>query len=291
MPQSSLGTATDRMARPTAAEEVRWDRGGRLLLVLGAAIAVLAAAAWFARLRIGSGPVPLWIPLAVNAGIAAGAGALIVLRVVQVSDPPAWDEDAYVLVPKSEWNSPRFSVPDVGAGPRARRRTDGIPAVAPVAGQDKMSPLGLWPPRSTRPNPTPAPATMAPSPDGPVPIGRSPPPGPRKAPGPSPTLPKPLGQLPVPSQLSRREYSEIVHLGEALGIRRGTDESLSEFTKRLVAIAEQTPSDGAKVPATPVRRPDAAPPPVDADRNIDALLKELDELGRPAPDPRTKKER
>ncbi|MGP8145710.1 MAG: hypothetical protein ACLQC7_08570 [Thermoplasmata archaeon] len=278
--------------------------GGTML----AAATVLGSLSFFSHLEqvhIGSGPIPAWIPLALDAAIAGAAGAILTLGAGLFGEDEPRLSSEYVVVAKPVWESVQHEV--VAARAQKAAAQPPVPVVPSVALHPLPPPppplLNPWdegPPTSHGGPGSAEPAAMTGHPAATsIPSGTASPaaPGPRP-PGPSDhpaAIPAPgtgtsvSGHLvkatqrsaatqppapPAPAVLSQAELEDIARMGGILGIVPLKGETGAEYSRRLARAR-----DAMSKPSPPVEpqltRADPPRPEIKPEGNISPDIDEL----------------
>jgi hypothetical protein len=264
------------------------------------------------RYHIGQGPIPAWVPFAIDAAIAGAVGAILIVGTRWFDDRPSGLSAEYVVVSKPVWESVQH---EIVAARSARAPSKSAPAVptptlppAPVTPPAPAAPVPIVQPWDEGPlTPPPAPARSAASvaparpalsstpaavrPPTPAPpmaaVRTSAPSAPAPTPLPKPTVvPAALRPTEPPRTApatapSEDDFEEIRRLGGLLGIVRERGESAAEYAHRVerevAASPRPIPSPRppeVSVPLPPVK---SAPAP-GSTPDIDELMTWLEKM-------------
>lgn len=271
--------------------------------MLGAA-AVLGFLSFFSHLEavhLGRGPIPVWVPLAVDAGIAAAAGLLLTFAARWFSDEAPEAAEGYVVVSKPVWESVQkevvaaratsgpsrppalpsptpVSLPVSDATPALNPWDEGPPVSPPPVAERVALPISARTPPRSPPGVLGAPAAKVEVPPV-LPAARpvtpsTPPAAPMRAPTPAPA------PAPAPAAPDRRpvpEADEIAQMGRIMGIEPRPGESAAEFAQRVAREVDLGPSPAAPVTVAPAPAK-AAPPTAPGTPDIDELMGWLEKM-------------
>lgn len=225
------------------------------------------------RIHLGHGPIPAWVPFALDASIAGGCGGFLTLgaRYLEEEIPEsATAPPGFVVVAKPVWEDLQKEVVSI-RGPHRAEPMVREPVTAPAAGPVPAAPVSLpnpWdegPPSPPATHPVPPPATARPAPVG-----------------------KPVPAAPAPEpELTQAQLEDIARMGGILGIVPRKGETGREYSNRLAeareALAASTPSlpppptQPAPKPAPPVAKPASHPEPAPVPKSADPAT-DIDEL-------------
>lgn len=243
------------------------------MLAVAIVLAFVSFLCHIEHLHLGPGPIPAWVPFALDASIAGGCGGFLTFgsRYLAEEGIPesATAPPGFVVVAKPVWEDLQKEVVSI----RPHRAEPGAqtPPIVPAPGPAPVAPVPLpnpWdegPPTSPATHPVTPPSTAHPAPVG-KPVPATPPPEP---------------------ELTQAQLEDIARMGGILGIVPRKGETGREYSKRLAeareALAASTPSlpppptQPAPKPASP---PEPAPGPKSADpaTDIDELMVWLEKM-------------
>ncbi len=292
-PEQPTPVPSPAASSPTDGSAAVIPRDGGTMLGAAAVFGLFSFLSRLDSVHLGSGAIPLWVPLAVDTAIAAAAGTLLTVGGRWFPDdedsPPAAGDS--VVVSRTAWESIQHEVLAArGVAPPPPR----IPQVAP--------PPAPRPATTAVAAPTISAAAAEPVPDvGPNPWDEGPPtpaaPSPPAPAAPAPVSPalrraRELTRPSGPADLSADEIEEIARMGGILGVVPRPGETGREYAERLSKIQEAggEATSGRVEPAATPAAPSGAPP---ATADIDELMGLLDQVAAEpwgsAPGPRAKK--
>ena len=215
------------------------DEAFFLILALALWVAVVVVATQ--RIHIGSASVPLWLPLAINAGIVTVAAAMLHPRMRLFGS--RGDDDESVSVPRDEWER----LQEIASQPLGATLAAPEPEYVEVAAPPPPAPLPVPQPVPSQSVPA-AVASTAPPPAVAPPVMRVSPPA---------ASPPPAAPLPVPEPVARPTARAPSPAPDPLGAAPAAPAPPS-----VVRIAPPRAVAPAPAPAAkPARSRKAAPPP------------------------------
>jgi hypothetical protein len=274
-------------------------RDGGTMLAAAALLGVLSFFSHVEGFRFGPGPMPAWIPFALDAAIAGIAGAVLVLGARWFADDVPETSPDYVVVAKPVWDGIQREVlaARVGKVAPAFAETPIRPPGTPPSSNAAVPLTNPWdegPPLTAEelaalerelppvgPSPVPPPAARMPAPP-PATPARVPAGTPGTAPNPAPALRStpPTSPTETPA-LSAAELEEITRLGAILGIVQRRDETDVDYSRRLTRELESMSKSAPEMPPAPTpneARAKGAPPEPTGSPDIDELMSWLDKM-------------